>query len=130
MTLSSHRLFIVIVAFSAIAASQSQPPADPYKPVLDRLQAVTTMPLTKWKAINAEMPHGELPYGETPFEPTAGGVLSFPTQSAYRQDLPLPVWLYSSVEVPQAITGFSVAGSRIALDLGIGSNTGIMITVF
>src|SRR5271165_2855141 len=131
MTLSSHRLFIVIVAFSAIAASQSQPPADPYKPVLDRLQAVTTLPLTKWRAINAEMPHGELPYGEIPFEPTGGGEwLEFFWHSAYRQDLPLPVWLYTSVDVPPSITGFAVAGSRIALDLGIGTNTGIMITVF
>ena len=131
MTLSSHRLFIVIVAFSAIAASQSQPPADPYKPVLDRLQAVTTLPLTKWRAINAEMPHGELPYGEIPFEPTGGGEwLEFFWHSAYQEDLALPTWLYTSVDVPPSITGFAVAGSRIALDLGIGTNTGIMITVF
>jgi alpha-mannosidase len=121
---------IFVISLAVVSIRAQQVPADPYKPVLDRLQAITALPLTKWKAINADMPHGELPYGETPFEPTGGGALSFPTQSAYQQDLPLPVWLYSSVEVPQAITGFSVAGSRIALDLGIGSNTGIMITVF
>src|SRR5450755_781647 len=124
-------ILAILVLSLAIRSTQAQQPApDPYKPVLDRLQATTTLPLTKWKAINADMPHGELPYGETPAAPTAGGVLSFPTQSAYQQDLPLPIWLYSSVEVPLAITGFPVAGSRIALDLGIGSNTGIMITVF
>src|SRR5450755_4221223 len=120
-------ILAILVLSLAIRSTQAQQPApDPYKPVLDRLQATTTLPLTKWKAINADMPHGELP----DCEQTGGQALSFPTQSAYQQDLPLPVWLYSSVEVPQAITGFSVAGSRIALDLGIGSNTGIMITVF
>src|SRR5450755_2674405 len=120
-------ILAILVLSLAIRSTQAQQPApDPYKPVLDRLQATTTLPLTKWKAINADMPHGELP----DCEQTGGQALSFPTQSAYQQDLPLPVWLHSSVEVPQAITGFSVAGSRIALDLGIGSNTGIMITVF
>ncbi|HEY4900628.1 MAG TPA: glycoside hydrolase family 38 C-terminal domain-containing protein [Terriglobales bacterium] len=127
----SSVLAVLVLSLATLSTQgQQQPAPDPYKPVLDRLQAITTLPLTKWKAINADMPHGEVPYGETPAEPTGGGALSFPTQSAYQQDLPLPVWLYSSVEVAQAITGFSVAGSRIALDLGIGSNTGIMITVF
>jgi alpha-mannosidase len=121
-------LFSFFATFSATA--QTAAPVDSYKSVLDRLQAITSIPLTKWKAVNADVPHGEFPADQASLQPKSGDVLSFPTQSAYQQDLPLPVWLYTSVDIPQAITGFSVAGSRIALDLGIGSNTGIMVTVF
>ena len=121
-------LFTSLAIISALA--QTTAPADPYKAVLDRLQATTTLPLTKWKAINADVPHGEFSADAGSPQPNSGPVLSFPTQSAYQQSLPLPVWLYTSVDVPGASAGFSVAGSRIALDLGIGSNTGVMVTIF
>jgi alpha-mannosidase len=122
----------VLLSFLAIvpAIAQAPAPADTYKPVLDRLQATTTLPLTKWKAINADVPHGEFSADDASPQPNSAAVLSFPTQSAYQQSLPLPVWLYTAVEIPTAMAGFSVAGSRIALDLGIGSNTGVMVTVF
>jgi alpha-mannosidase len=124
------RYIILFLLFSSLLApSQDKAAADPYKPVLDRLQAATTVPLTNWKAVNADVPHGEFLADEMG-EPAGGKVLSFSTGSAYQQSLPLPVWLYTSVDVPQAAAGFSVAGSRVALDLGVGSNTGIMVTVF
>jgi alpha-mannosidase len=121
----------VLLSFLAIVPviAQIPAPADPYKPVLDRLQATTTLPLTKWKAINADMPHGEFSSDEAS-QSASGNLLSFPTQSAYQQSLPLPVWLYTAVEIPTAMAGFSASGSRVALDLGIGSNTGVMVTVF
>jgi alpha-mannosidase len=120
-------LAILLLTIAIITApAEQQRAADPYKPVLDRLQATTTLPLTKWKAINADVPHGEVAADVDSLPST----LSFPTGSAYQQSLPLPAWLYTSVDVPAAAAGFSVAGSRIALDLGIGSNTGVMVTVF
>ena len=51
-------LFSVAVRFTF---AQPQPAPDPYKPVLDRLQAITTMPLEQWKMIEADLPHGETP---------------------------------------------------------------------
>ena len=49
---------------------------------------------------------------------------------ALKQDLQPPVWLYANVEVPSTLAGYSVAGSRVALDLSIGANNGILITAF
>ena len=43
--MNPSRLALLLVAFSSLfAAAQTQTPADPYKPVLDRLQAITTIP--------------------------------------------------------------------------------------
>ncbi len=105
---------------SALAVAQTQPPADPYKPVLDRLQAITTMPLDSWKVIGSDLPHGETPSGS----------LAEAKPVALKQNFQLPVWLYKSVEVPPALNGYSVSGSRVALNLNIGGNTGILISVF
>jgi alpha-mannosidase len=128
MKLSRYSVIFLILTVSVFAIAQTPPPADPYKSVLDRLQATTTLPLTKWKAVNADTPHGEFSADEASLQ--TRDVLSFPTQSAYQQSLPLPVWLYTAIEIPAAMAGLSLSGSRVALDLGIGSNTGVMVTVF
>jgi alpha-mannosidase len=111
---------LILLSSSIFSVAQTQPPPDPYKPVLDRLRAVTTMPLEQWKIVQGDPPHGE-----TPAAPVANTNVNF-----YKQNLPLPVWLYANVEVPQALNGYSVAGSRMSLNLNIGGNTGILITVF
>jgi alpha-mannosidase len=103
-----------------IAVAQTKPPPDPYKPVLERLQAITTMPLDGWKVIGTDLPHGETP----------AGTLAEANSLALKQNLQLPAWLYESVEIPQALNGYSVAGSRVALNLTIDGNQGILITVF
>ena len=117
-----------VLAFSALLFSvatvsiqgQQPPSADPYKPVLDRLQAITTMPLEEWKIIEGDPPHGETPTG-----PIANTNVNF-----FKQNLALPVWLYASAEIPSALNGYSTTGSRVSLTLDIGGNTGILITVF
>ena len=114
MKLSLHCVVVLVIVFSMAAVSQAQPPADPYKPVLDRLQAITTMPLDSWQIIAADLPHGETP----------GASMADAKPMALKQSLQLPVWLYSSVEIPPALNGYSVAGSRVSLNLDIGGNTG------
>ena len=111
-------IFLCCVAISVFGQTQSPP--DPYKPVLDRLQAITTMPLDGWKVIGRDMPHGEVP----------DSALAEAKPVALKQNLQLPVWVYESVEVPQALNGYSVAGSRVSLNLSVAGNTGILITVF
>ena len=120
MKLSLHCVVVLVIVFSMAAVSQAQPPADPYKPVLDRLQAITTMPLDSWQIIAADLPHGETP----------GASMADAKPMALKQSLQLPVWLYQSVEIPLALNGYSVAGSRVSLNLDIGGNTGILISVF
>ncbi len=112
------RFGVAIVLFSSIISAQTLPPADPYKQVLDRLQSITTVPLEEWKVIGTDLPHGETPAG------SMGEAL------ATKQDLKLPVWTYESVEIPQALNGYSLAGSRVSLNLRVGGNTGILVTVF
>ncbi len=110
--------FLFVSSFFSIA--QQQPPADPYKPVLDRLQAITTMPLDHWQMIATDLPHGETPDAS----------MAEAKPMALKQDLQLPVWLYHSVEIPPALNGYSATGSRVSLNLDIGGNTGILISVF
>ena len=105
---------------SLISFAQTQPVTDLYKPVLDRLQAITSMPLDGWKVIGRDLPHGEV----------SGNALAEANPVALKQNLQLPVWVYESVEVPQALYGYSVAGSRVSLNLSVDGNTGILITVF
>ena len=104
----------------AICAAQTQTPADPYKPALDKLQAITTMPLDDWQMVGADLPNGETP----------GSAGSEAKTIALRQNLQLPVWLYQTVEIPQKLNGYSVSGARVSLNLNIGGNTGTLITVF
>ncbi|HEX8893790.1 MAG TPA: glycoside hydrolase family 38 C-terminal domain-containing protein [Terriglobales bacterium] len=111
-------VFLCSVAISVFGQIQSPP--DPYQPVLDRLQAITTMPLDGWKVIARDLPHGEVP----------DNALAEAKPVALKQNLQLSVWVYESVEVPQALNGYSVAGSRVSLNLSVEGNTGILITVF
>ena len=78
------------------------------------------MALDNWQMIATDLPHGEAP----------GASMAEAKPMAMKQDLPLPVWLYANVEVPPALNGYSVAGSRMSLHLNIGGNTGVLITVF
>ena len=122
--MNMRRLLLFIAIFLGCVRisvfGQTQSPPDPYKPVLDRLQAITTMPLDGWKVIGRDVPHGEVP----------DSALAEAKAVALKQNLQLPVWVYESVEVPQALNGYSVAGSRVSLNLSVAGNTGILITVF
>jgi len=113
-------LVTVVLLSIAFCFAQTQPPADPYKPVLDRLQAATSIPLDGWQMIGTDLAHGETPAAS----------LSEAKPIALKQDLPLPLWLYQEVEIPPSLAGYSVAGSRVDLNLNIGANNGIMISVF
>jgi len=120
MKFSRHHLVILIVAFSTIAASQTQPPADPNKPVLDRLQAITTMQLTHWMWLPASIQHGE----KQPLVTTATGLLTVGGEF-------MPsAWLYGDVEIPKALRGYSLDGARLRLSLRVESNQDINVTVF
>jgi alpha-mannosidase len=119
----SHRcaLLLLLTAVEICCFAQPQPMAsDPYKPVLDRLQAITTMPLDTWKFVNTDLPHGETP----------GSSLAEAKPLTLKQNLELPLWAYQSVEIPKQLNGYSVAGTRVALNLSVGGNTGTLISVF
>ena len=60
MNRASYLFFFFLVP--ALTFAQTSPfPPDPYKPILDRLQSITVIPLPTWQAHAADLPHGEDP---------------------------------------------------------------------
>src|SRR5215469_9865755 len=108
-----------LLLFSLSGTTQTTSPPDPYKSVLDRLKAISTMQLDSWTFVGTDLPHGENP-----------GALSDAKPLVLKKNLELPLWAYETVEIPQALNGYSTAGTRVRLSIGVGGNTGTMITVF
>ena len=118
-----NRTLRVLVIFLFIACSFAQTTStspDPYKPVLDRLQSITVIPLTAWQAHAADLPHGEDPALTT----------SDWQQVKLKQDWQGSRWLRQTFEVPPQLNGYSLQGARIALDLHVGSDDAIQVSVF
>jgi alpha-mannosidase len=112
-------LFSLLASCFTFAQSPSAPP-DPYKPVLDRLQSITAIPLATWQAHAADMPHGE--------DPALG--ISDWQQVKAKVDWKGSRWLRLTFEVPAQLNGYSLQGTRISLDLHVSSDDAIQVSVF
>ena len=112
-------LFFLLVSCFTFAQSPSAPP-DPYKPVLDRLQSITAIPLPAWQAHAADLPHGE--------DPALG--ISDWQQVKAKVDWKGSHWLRLTFEVPAQLNGYRLQGARISLDLHVSSDDAIQISVF
>ena len=119
MNLISALLVCVLVATPASAQSPS-PSTDPYKPILDRLQSVTTIPLPSWRIHPADLSHGEDP---------ALAIADWP-QVKVNEDWEGSRWLAQAFEVPALLNGYSLQGARISLDLHVASADAIQVSVF
>src|ERR1035438_10250568 len=98
-------LFFLLVSGFAFAQSPAVPP-DHYKPVLDRLQSITVVPLPTWKARAADLPHGEEPaLAASDWQPVK-----------LKEDWKGSRWLRETFEVPAQLNGYSLQGARISLD--------------
>ena len=115
-------LSLLLTLLAAVSASaQMQPPTpDPYKPVLDRLQSISTIPLASWSIHDSDLPHGEDPALDT----------SAWQQVKIGEDWQGSRWLRQTLEVPAQLNGYSLAGTRISLDLEVSSDVAIQISVF
>src|ERR1017187_7205956 len=120
MKLFRQSVAILVLVSAILATAQTQVSADPCKPVLDRLQAITTMPLEHWGFDPVDRPHGEVPPQGMPAKPVLG------IGSEFR----LPMWLYASVQVPPQLNGYNLNGARLTLDANIDSNQEINVSVF
>jgi len=112
----------LILAGSAVCFAQSTPapPPDPYRSVLDRLQAITTIPLPSWHVHAADLPHGEDP---------ALTISDWP-QVKINEDWEGSRWLAQKFELPALLNGYSLQGAQISLDLHVSSADAIQISVF
>jgi alpha-mannosidase len=112
---------LVSVLFAAATFAQAPPATpDPYKPVLDRLESITVIPLPTWQAHEADLPHGEDPAINTSdWQPVK-----------LKEDWKGSRWLRQTFEIPAQLNGYSLLGARISLDLHVSSDDAIQISVF
>ena len=119
-----QRLLLLLVLFSALFSfAQQQPaPPNPYAPVLDRLNAITAIPLGGWTQVPGDMAHGEIP-------PNTAMTMNASALNLGGDFTP-PTWLYREIEIPKELRGYEVRGSTLKLDISVGGNEGLMITTF
>ena len=111
-------LFLIVSSF-AFAQAPSTPP-DPYKPVLDRLQSITVIPLPSWQAHPADLAHGENPaLGTSDWQ-----------RVKLKEDWKGSRWLRQTFTLPAQLNGYSLQGARLSLDLHVSSDDAIQVSVF
>ncbi len=119
MNRNGYCLFLLFVSTFALGQSPTAPP-DPYKPALDRLQSITTIPLPSWQTHAADLAHGE--------DPTLNASDWQPVK--VKEDWQGSRWLRQAFEVPAQLNGCSLQGATISLDLHVSSDDAIQISVF
>ena len=115
------RVLALLLFLHLITFAQSQPAPSRYAAVLDRLQSITTVPLEKWSAHDANLPHGE---------DSALDVSQWQTVAMNQAWEPAPRWLRTTFEVPARWNGYRVDGTRLQLVFSVGSSSELGYTVF
>ena len=100
--------------------SPSNAPADAYKPTLDRLQALVTVPLPEWRS-HADVPHPE---------DASLNDADWQTVKVHEGWETGPRVLRRWIEIPEKINGYSTEGARVDLNLVIHSHDALILTVF
>src|SRR5580658_200534 len=106
---------LALLAVGSGSAQQilpSQNASDPYKPTLDRLESLTTLPLSDWR-FHADVAHPEEPSLDNSDWQTVKVGDKWSTGSRV-----LRRW----VEIPEKIDGYAVQGARVKLDLRFDFN--------
>ena len=97
----------VILAAAALPAQPRPQRSDPYAAALGRLEAMTTVPLTQWRA-HADMPHGEDPaLDDSTWTPVTLGAGRGGSEAWYRTNL----------TIPPAAGGRDLRGARLRLQV-------------
>ncbi len=101
---------LALVTARLVSAQQpfpSQKATDPYQPSLDRLESLTTLPLSEWR-FHADVPHPEdSSLNDSGWETVRVGDKWSTGPRVLRR------W----VEIPEKINGYAVLGARVKLDL-------------
>src|SRR5512133_2903219 len=113
---------VLLFVLVSCAAAQDKPaaPPDPYKPLLDRLEAITAMPVQDWKH-HADVPHPEdvkLSDADWP---------ALPFNKIYNDG---PQVLRQTIEIPTNLKGYDLRGSKVMLDFRVTSDERMMMSVF
>ena len=124
MFLRAPRFWINLLAvtfLSAFCFAQAPTPApDPYEPVLDRLASLTVLAQPDWR-FHADLPHPE--------DPSVSDADWTPVKVDEKWTTG-PRVLRQTITVPEKFNGYAVQGGRIRLDLNIGSDGPLVLSVF
>ena len=122
MTRRSIAIILLVFSCVLLVAAQNAPQAsDPYKPVLDKLDAISTVSLPDWHAHTANIAHGEdIALSEADWD-VVKVTDSWTTG---------PRWVRRTIELPAKVNGYDIAGASVDLDLRIASDEAIQIAVF
>ena len=114
-------LSLFLLALPGLAQNTMQANlADQYKPALDRLQSLTTLPLPEWR-FHADVAHPE----DSRLDDSGWGAMKV-GESWTSGSRVFRRW----VEIPEKINDYAVQGSRVKLDLTVRSNDPITVTIF
>ena len=131
MKRSTIFLILLILLFAVFAVAQSENSSDPYKPTLDRLQALTRQGESQWR-YHADVPHPEDPglndsdWGTLTVKNVSGPGSMNKNEEHWTGTRVFRRW----VQIPEKINFYATQGSRVSIDLRFGSESGLKITVF
>ena len=119
------RKVIAATVFAALScggvrSGQANQPPDPYKPTLDRLESLTTLPLPDWRY------HADIAHPEDPALKDADWQQVKTHEEWKTGSRVLRRW----IEIPEKMNGYATAGSRVNLELFFDTDDRLGITVF
>ena len=109
-------LFILV----KMCAAQTSAAVDPYKPLVDRLDSIVSVPVDEWRY------HADLPHPEDSLLDDK----EWPVVKTGKEWKTGPRVLRRRIEVPATLNGYGLRGARLRLDLAVDSNDFVTVTVF
>ncbi|HYM00183.1 MAG TPA: hypothetical protein VEZ90_14620, partial [Blastocatellia bacterium] len=120
--------FFVVLFVHAVSFGQGKS-NDPYKPTLDRLEALTQRAEPEWR-FNADIPHPEDPSVSDAGWGTYAVKNVDPGQSTNDEPWTGTRVFRRWIQIPEKINGYATQGSRVELNLRFASPDTLMITIF
>ena len=131
MKRSALFLILLILVAAIFAVSQNASSPDPYRPTLDRLEALTRRGESEWR-FHADVPHPEDPglndsdWGLFTVKNVSGPGGSNASEEHWAGTRVFRRW----IQIPEKINGYAAQGSRMSIELRFGSPGSLRITVF
>jgi len=124
-------LLVGLLLHTAGALSQTSGAPDPYKPTLDRLEALTRQDQTEWR-FHTDVPHPEDPglndsdWGLITVKNVSGPSGRNANEEHWTGTRVFRRW----IQIPEKVKGYFTRGSQVSIDLRFGSPGSLRITVF
>src|SRR3984893_6243900 len=129
-----YLFFFLLLAFSLHtggALSQTAGVPDPFKPTLDRLEALTRQNEAEWR-FHTDVPHPEDPaLNDSEWSSITVKNVSGPGGRNANEEHWTGTRVFRRwIQIPEKINGYATQGSQISIDLRFGSPGSLRITVF